>query len=639
MTAGGTRVETTRPVRLRQLPGLDGLRAIAIVAVIVYHLEPSWLPGGYLGVDVFFVISGYLITSLLLSEHQRSGTVSLRRFWARRARRLLPALAVLLVVVTVLAACFARDALGPLQGDVPASVFYVLNWRLLFQHDSYVASFGRPPLLQHLWSLSVEEQFYLVWPPVLLLLRRRFSRSRIATMTLAGALLSATLMAVLFRRGDPSAVYFGTHTHAEGLLLGCALAAAIPPWRMTATVTPRARRLLERSGVVALVVVIAGLALFGFDSSLTYRGGMLLVDVATVVVIATVAHPASRLGAGLGRQPLRWLGLRSYSLYLWHWPIFELTRPGPDLSWPAFPDLLLRLALTAAAAELSYRYIEQPWRDGRAQFALRLRIATFSRYQVAGALAAPVALVAALLATAPGPSEPAILFQGSTAAARSAPTAPSVTTGSIRAAPPPRYIALAPPRYLALPAAAVQTAHQQVSPPTTAPAPPPATPLAASEPILAIGDSVMLAASPALQATFGPAITVDAAVGRRVDIGISRLSAYRASGALSHYRTVVVGLGTNGTFNTAEFNELAAVLAGVPHVVVFNVHAARSWALPDDRVIAAGVAAHRPQMTMVDWNTAAFARGVLYSDGIHPNAAGAALYTRLLLQALTAPSG
>ncbi|HMC40119.1 MAG TPA: acyltransferase, partial [Acidimicrobiales bacterium] len=237
ITAGRPRSESTRPVRLRQLPGLDGLRAVAVVAVIVYHLNSSWLPGGFLGVDVFFVISGYLITSLLLSEHSRTGNVVLLRFWARRARRLLPALAVLLLGVAVLAACFARDGLAAMRWDLPAAMGYVLNWRLLLEHASYMSSFGRPPLLQHLWSLSIEEQFYLFWPPALLLLRRHLSRERVATVALGGAAVSAALMAALYSPGHPSGVYFASETHAQGLLIGCALAAAVPPWRMTSRVS------------------------------------------------------------------------------------------------------------------------------------------------------------------------------------------------------------------------------------------------------------------------------------------------------------------------------------------------------------------------------------------------------------------
>ena len=625
ITAGDPRTDAPRAVRLRQVPGLDGLRAVAVVAVIVYHLNPSWLPGGYLGVDIFFVISGYLITALLLSEFRSSSDISLRRFWGRRARRLLPALGVVLFAVTVLAAGFARDGLQSLQQDVPASVFYILNWVLLFGHHSYVASFGRPPLLQHLWSLSVEEQFYLLWPPaVVLLLRRRATREHIAAVALGGAAASALLMAVLYRHGHASSVYFGTHTHAEGLLIGCALAAAVPPWRMTAHVAPRARRILERSGVVAMGLVVTGLVTLGFNSSFTYRGGMLLVDLATAVVVATVAHPASRLGAGLARQPLRWLGLRSYSLYLWHWPIFEMTRPGPDLAWSTVPDVLLRLSLTAAAAELTYRYVEQPWRYGRAQFAWRVRLASLARWQIATAALTPIVLIALLLTTAPAPSEPPILATGSTPAARSIPVTPPTLVVS---APPP-LIALPPP---------TTTPSTTTASTTTAP-PSPAALIAASEPVLAFGDSVMLAVAPTLSAAFGPAITVDAAVGRQVDAGVARMAAYRAYGVLGRYKSVVVALGTNGAWSPALFNQIAAIVAGIPHVVVVNVHGRLPWAAPDNTVLAQGVAAHRPQMKLVDWNVAAFAPGVLYPDEIHPNAAGSAIYVHLIQRALSTPA-
>jgi peptidoglycan/LPS O-acetylase OafA/YrhL len=648
-TAGTSPVQSrTGPPKLRRLPGLDGLRAIAVVAVIVYHLNPSWLPGGFLGVDIFFVISGYLITSLILSELQGSSRLSLGRFWARRARRLLPALAFLLLSVTVIAAVVGRDALGPMRADLPASVFYVLNWRLLFSHDSYAASFGRPPLLQHLWSLSVEEQFYLLWPLGLLALRRFRGRPSIAAVALGGAAVSAVLMGALYRAGDPSGVYFGTDTHAQGLLIGCALAAAIPPWRMTAAVAPGARKVLELSGVAALVVVVVGLIVLRFDSAVTYRGGMVVVDLATAVVLATVAHPASRLGRGLARQPLRWIGLRSYALYLWHWPIFELTRPGPDLAWPLFPDVLLRLALTAVAAELTCRFIEQPWRDGRAQFALRVRMASLPRPQVAAVLAAPVALVVLLLALAPGGQEPAILNEGSTMAARSPLPALPGSTPSTTTATLPFVATSAPPGSLFGPAPTGIFSSATTGPTTSAPTtssttakpPPPGLALPsytsiprADQPVLAIGDSVLLAASPTLTATFGAAVTVDAAVGRQVSAGLARLAAYRRIGALTYFKTVIVDLGTNGLFTPSQFSQMAAILAGVPHVLFLNVHAARSWAAGSNATITAGVAAHPAQMTLVDWNGAVTA-GLLYPDGIHPDPVGAAVYARLIGRAL-----
>ncbi len=648
-TAAPVKAPGLRPQRLRKLSGLDGLRGLAVTAVIIFHLHSSWLPGGYLGVDIFFVISGYLITALLLSEWSVNSSISLRSFWTRRARRLLPAVGVLLVSVTVLAAVFARDALGRLQSDVPASMFYVMNWRLVFSHQSYVASFGRPPLLQHLWSLSVEEQFYLLWPLALVFLRRRTNRLRVAMVAACGAAASAALMAGLYHSGgDPSAVYFDSFTHAEGLLIGCALAAAVPPWQMATSVTPAARRLLERSGAVALALVAVGLAVLGFRSSVTYRGGMLAVDLATAVAIAAVAHPAGRLGGLLDRQPLRWAGLRSYSLYLWHWPIFELTRPGVDISGPGWLLLPLRLGLTVLAAELSFRYVEQPWRSGRGLFALRVRLASASRRTIAVAGAVPAVVVASLLATAPGPNEPAILAEGATPAARQTPVVPPPASVTAVRSPalPTASPAFTPKQWIRTHArpstpitAAPTTAPATTTPPTTAPLPPPAAVPPSAEPILAVGDSVLLAATPALQSVLGPQITVDAAVGRQVTAGLQRLAAYRSSGALSHYRTVVVDLGTNGAFRPQDFTELAQLVSGVPHVVLFDVHAARSWTAESNATIAAGVAAHPGQMALADWNRAAGGPNLLYPDGIHPDAAGAQVYARLLASTLASTAG
>lgn len=634
LTAATVNESEARPAKLRQLPGLDGLRGVAVIAVIVFHLYPGLLPGGYLGVDIFFVISGYLITALLLSEWAATSTVSLRAFWTRRARRLLPALAVLLFAVTVLAACFARDSLAQLQGDLPAALFYVLNWRLVFQHQSYMAAFGRPPLLQHLWSLSVEEQFYLMWPLALLFLRRRLSSARVAAAAAAGAGLSALLMAVLYSGGDPSGVYFSSVTHAEGLLIGCALAAAVPPWRMAASVSPSARRLLERSGAAAMGAVVVGLIVLGFRSPVTYRGGMVAVDVATAVVVATVAHPASRLGRALHQQPLRWAGLRSYSLYLWHWPIFQMTRPGVDIPGPTWAVLLLRLSLTAAAAEASYRFVEQPWRRGEAPFRLRVLLASASRRSAVAVAAIPLVALSAILATAPGPQEPAILAEGSTPAARQSLVAASPVTHQ----PPGPSIPLAPSPWLRTGPLGTDPTTT-TTPPTTVAAPPttvaaPATVPPAAEPVLALGDSVLLAASPALAALLGPQITIDAQVGRQVTAGLQRLAAYRASGALARYRTVMIDLGTNGAFRPQDFAQLVRLVAGVPHVVVYDVHANRPWAATSNSTIQAGVAAHPGQMVLADWNAAAAAPDLLYPDGVHPNAAGGQVYTRLLSSAL-----
>lgn len=604
--------------------GLDGLRGLAVAAVIIYHLDPGWLPGGFLGVDVFFVISGFLITSLLISEMEKAqlekdSAFRLGHFWARRARRLLPALIGLLLAVTLLSALFAPDAVQRLRGDLPASLLFVENWRLVFHHDSYVTATARPPLLLHTWSLAIEEQFYLLWPPLLVwLLKRRVARSRIALIALGGATVSSILMAVAFHAGgDPSSDYFATSSHCQGILIGCALGAALRPGEMIDAVKPRARRLLASGGLCVLALATAATFVLHFGSALTYRGGMVLLDLAVAAVIVVAVHPACRFGPALDCSPLRWLGTRSYSLYLWHWPIFDLTRPGVDLAASGFPLLALRVAATAAAAEASYRWIEQPWRTGRAQAALRSRL--HAKALVRGSVltsGAVVAMVAVLVATISSPSAPAVLAEGATPAAR-------VTQAEFHHPPP---------------TTPTTTASTSTTPTTTATTStsssvPPASP-ASHEPILAIGDSVLLAASPALDQSFGHDITIDAAVGRQAQTGLDRLAAYKASGQLSTYKTVLIDLGTNGPFTPQQMDTLTQLTGSVPLVVLYTVYAPRSWIAESNSSIRAEVDQHPTNMRLADWS-AVVSPSLLYPDGIHPNPAGAATYTQLLLRLLS----
>src|SRR3712207_5169593 len=338
----------------RYMPGLDGLRALAVLAVIAYHLQPGWAQGGLLGVGVFFTLSGYLITDLLLAQRDAVGHLRLGNFWLRRARRLLPALFLMLAVVVAWVTLLDRSQLPDLRGDVLAAALYVSNWWNIFRHASYFSIFGPPPPLDHLWSLAVEEQFYLVWPFLLWLgLRYVRGRYRLAGLTLVGAAVSATVMALLYQPGiDPTRVYEGTDTRAFGLLVGAALAMVWPSRRLGAGLSVRRRLLLDGAGVVGLVVI--ALLIWRTDqySVFLYRGGMVLLSVATVLVVAALAHPASWLGPALGWKPLRWLGVRSYGIYLWHWPIIVLTTPtaqrgvnltlgvlqvGRPLPWPPSP--------------------------------------------------------------------------------------------------------------------------------------------------------------------------------------------------------------------------------------------------------------------------------------------------------------
>jgi peptidoglycan/LPS O-acetylase OafA/YrhL/lysophospholipase L1-like esterase len=349
----------------RYMPGLDGLRAIAVLAVIAYHLELGWAPGGLLGVGVFFTLSGYLITDLLLGQRDAVGHLRLGDFWLRRARRLLPALFLMLAVVVAWVTLFDRAQLPTLRGYVAAAALYVSNWWNIIREASYFSRFGPPPTLDHLWSLAIEEQFYLVWPFLLWLgLRYARGRYRLAGLTLAAAALSAIAMALLYQPGvDPTRVYEGTDTRAFGLLLGAALAMVWPSRRLRADLALRPRLLLDAAGVVGLVVI--ALLIWRTDqySPFLYRGGIVLLSVGTVLVVAALAHPASWLGPALGWAPLRWLGVRSYGIYLWHFPIIVLTTPTVQRS-VNLPLQILQVVATIAVAALSWRFVEEPIRRG-----------------------------------------------------------------------------------------------------------------------------------------------------------------------------------------------------------------------------------------------------------------------------------
>jgi len=352
--------------RLAYLPALDGLRALAVLAVLFYHADVLWLPGGFLGVEIFFVVSGYLITSLLLSEYRANHSINLIQFWQRRARRLLPALFAMLIAVLSYAVIFLPDEVASLRADVVAAFAYVTNWYLIVAEKSYFEIVGRPSLLRHLWSLAVEEQFYLVWPLLFVLLLARLKTRGAMLLLMFGATLSALWMGAQFQPDtDPSRIYYGTDTRAAGLLIGAALAFVWLPRANDANKSRARRWLLDLVGILALGALIAAcLMLSEFDPFL-YQGGMLLVAAATALVIAAVVSPQSPFFASLlGFGVLRWIGLRSYSLYLWHWPVFMVTRPQLDTTLEGAPLLALRFVLTFALAEISYRVIETPIRHG-----------------------------------------------------------------------------------------------------------------------------------------------------------------------------------------------------------------------------------------------------------------------------------
>jgi peptidoglycan/LPS O-acetylase OafA/YrhL len=350
----------------RYVPALDGLRAIAVMAVVAYHLNAGFAKGGLLGVGVFFTLSGYLITGILLNDWVQHASLNLRQFWIRRARRLLPALFLMLLVVAAWTALADSSQIDGVRRQVISSALYFENWSNIVVNGSYFARFAAPLPLDHLWSLSIEEQFYLIWPWLLLLMLRLFrSRTPMVILTLLAAALSVFFMAHLYVPGDdPTRVYEGTDTRAFGLLLGAALAMVTVPSRRgrSRLMAGSHPLMLDLAGVAALVGVFILFATTTSLDSFLYPTGMVLLSIATVIVIAAVIDPASLLGAGLGAQPLRWIGVRSYGIYLWHWPIMILWS-GEQTNFKPI-RATAQVAATLVIAELSWRFVEEPIRNG-----------------------------------------------------------------------------------------------------------------------------------------------------------------------------------------------------------------------------------------------------------------------------------
>ena len=355
---------------IQYIPAIDGLRAIAVIAVTLYHLGISWIPGGFLGVDLFFVISGYVITRLLLDSIQERGGLDLRDFYMARIRRLLPPLVFMIVVTSIVVGIWAPDTTKKFLTDAPFSLFGGMNWWLVFNHQDYFESSGRPPLLQHTWSLAVEAQFYLLWPLILLLVLRYFGKKVIpaAALTIA-AISGVALMLVSFQldaanSSKVSHVYFGTDTHSIGLFLGAALAVSWIPQNFHLQVTRRAQDFIDGIGVFGFIGILATFALIDETKPTLYKLAFPLAGIFGTAILISIVHPASRFAPLLRNKVLLWIGERSYAIYLWHWVIFQISRPQVDLDGENWALFSLRILLVIAMADISLRLVELPVRSG-----------------------------------------------------------------------------------------------------------------------------------------------------------------------------------------------------------------------------------------------------------------------------------
>ena len=615
-----TPANATRPTTLPYLPGLDGLRAISVLAVIVFHHylvgghEAGWAPGGFLGVEVFFVVSGYLITSLLLNERRESGRVSLRAFYLRRARRLLPALFALLAVIVAYALLFLPDAIGTLRSDTLAALTYTSNWWQIIAHRSYIAEAGRPELLKHLWSLAIEEQYYLAWPFVLMLGLRKLGRQRML-VTILGVALASTLLLALLARGSIDDAYYDTFTRLSGLLLGSAFAFSFAPYRIRGNPGRGVRVALNVAGGFGLVLLLGSFGMlhhfgingYSFPTSIhdnldVFNGGFLFVDLATLLVIAAAVHPASDVGRALGWKPLRWIGVRSYGLYLWHYPIFCITRPGLDIhrlgiwflsvrfaGWPVF---VIRLALSFAAAELSFRYVETPIRKGAiGRYREVVREAVGKRRQRLvrrGAfIGSSLTLVALMLGTGLATAQPqatsipGIVTAGPDNGAKLDPSALAViqgTTTTVSTSPSTTPRSTVP--------------GKQPTTTTTRPRPPPPP-----AHVLGIGDSVMQGAKVALVATI-PGIAVDAIKSRQFREAVDVIQQYKNLLALP--TVIVIHLGTNGRITNDLFDQIMRTIGPGHRVFFLTARVPRLWESEVNTTLHQG-ATRWPNSRVLEW--------------------------------------
>ncbi|PGZ48302.1 acetyltransferase [Bacillus anthracis] len=593
----------------RYMVGLDSLRGLAILGVILYHINFNWMPGGFLGVTVFFVLSGYLITDILAMEWKRNKRIDLKKFWLSRARRLLPGMLVMLVITLAWITIFHSSLLEKMRGDSLAALFYVSNWWYIYHKLSYFDNFNQISPLNHFWSLAVEEQFYVVWPFIISLglyyIKKQF---RMILLICLGAFASALAMAILYEPGvDPSRIYYGTDTRAFSLLIGAVLALVWPSNRLANKIIPKARFILDVVGGIALIIILVMFWKTNQYDPFLYKGGMVLLSIATALLVANLAHPASRIAQFLRFRPLRWVGVRSYGIYLWHYPILTLTTPKVNAGDFSIIRAILQFLLIILIAQISWKFIEIPIRQGA------LRNIQFKNLRLQNVtLGVKLALVCSLFFTS-------IAVLGLSNASKAKGNYQQDKVEAVQTQPAPHPVAVWEKPNQETPLNQGESKEGNSAHPKN--------PLT----VTAIGDSVMIDITPYLKNTF-PDIRIDAQIGRQLSKAIPVVEQLKNEGNLGNY--VIIGLGTNGAFTTEQLVSLIKLIGNERKIIFINTRVPRPWESIVNERLKVTVTKY-PNVTLVDWYAASAGKKDYFApDGVHLTNVGAEAYAVLVAKAV-----
>lgn len=576
------------PRGVRYIPAIDGLRAVAVIAVMLYHLGFAWIPGGFLGVDLFFVISGYVITRLLLDSIQRSGGLDLRAFYVARIRRLLPPLLFMIVLTSVFVSVWAPDTMRRFLADTPFAIFGGMNWWLVFRQTDYFETIGRAPLLQHTWSLGVEAQFYLIWPLILLLVLRFFGKNKIPAAALLIAAFSGISLFIVSLQIDAantssvSHVYFGTDTHSIGLFLGAALAVRWIPQNLNETVSRKAQDFIDGIGLFGLVGIISAFLFVDESEPTLYKIAFPLAGLFGCAIITSIVHPASRFAPILSSRVFVWIGERSYAIYLWHWVVFQITRPNFDLEGSTWALYALRLLIVFALADISLRLVELPVRTGLIDYWFKGMKYRTKRVQIRQKLGVALILLSTITV---------------------------ITTSALSA------VAIGDKQLDEL----KQTLEQ---PPITAPS--------VDGGLWVTGDSVILGIRFELDARKNIGL-INARVGRQA---AELLEVIKNDKANMIGSTIVINLGNNNKLSQEQVAAIFAELKDQPQIIVVNTAVPRIWRDANNQLIAQY--AQQYGARLIDWATISEGHPEYFGpDGVHLVPTGVRAYVDAITAQLT----